>query len=385
MAKLRFFDKQRIPLKPSDTSMHEERKIKALIIDDSAVMRQVLTTVLNQDPEIHVVGAAANPLIAREKIKTLKPDVLTLDIEMPGMDGLTFLEKLMRLHPLPVVMVSSHTEKGAMATLRALDLGAVDFVAKPQGGVREGLSMDLMEEIRAKVRAAAGAHVRPAPSAPAAKLRIPQSSVASLGCRDGIIVIGASAGGTQAISEIMAKLPRSTPGIAIVQHMPPKFTASFAERLHQLSNIDVREAKSGDRLKSGLALIAPGGYHMAIMRAGGGYAVRVYEDEPVNRHRPSVDVLFDSAARIAGADALGIILTGMGSDGARGLHAMKMAGANTIAQDEKSCVVFGMPEQAIRLGAVSSVVSLERIADHITAWAKPVDSREEGQRLKESP
>lgn len=349
--------------------MLDARKTKVLIIDDSALMRQVLTTVLHQDPEIHVVGTAPNPLIAREKIKTLKPDVLTLDIEMPGMDGLTFLEKLMRLHPLPVVMVSSHTEKGAMAALRALELGAVDFVAKPQSGVRGGLSAELVEEIRAKIRAAAGAHVRPALAAPAIESRVPLTQPMSSDCRDGIIVIGASAGGTQAISEILAKLPGATPGMAIVQHMPPKFTASFAERLHQQSNIEVREARSGDRLKPGVALIAPGGYHMAIMRAGGGYAVRVYEDEPVNRHRPSVDVLFDSAARIAGADALGIILTGMGNDGARGLHAMKMAGAHTIAQDEKSCVVFGMPEQAIRLGAVTEVVPLEQIAERMVGWA----------------
>ncbi len=350
--------------------MHDKRKIKALIIDDSALMRQVLTTVLCQDPGIDVVGTAANPLIAREKIKTLKPDVLTLDVEMPGMDGITFLEKLMRLHPLPVVMVSSHTEKGATATLRALDLGAVDFVAKPQGGVREGMSSDLMEEIRAKVRAAAGAHVRPSLTPPSVKTESPLAHIVSADCREGVIVIGASAGGTQAISEIMAKLPRSTPGIAIVQHMPPKFTASFAERLNHQSNLEVREAKSGDRLKPGVALVAPGGLHMAIMRAGGGYAVRIYEAEPVNRHRPAVDVLFDSAARMAGADALGIILTGMGNDGAHGLHAMRKAGARTIAQDEKSCVVFGMPEQAIRLGAVSHVVALERIAGHIMTWAQ---------------
>ena len=364
--------------------MRDTRKIKALIIDDSALMRQVLTTVLREDPGIHVVGTAANPLIAREKIKSLKPDVLTLDVEMPGMDGITFLEKLMRLHPLPVVMVSSHTEKGATATLRALDLGAVDFVAKPQGGVREGLSADLMEEIRSKVRAAVGAHVRPSLVAPSVKIESPLTHIVPPGCREGIIVIGASAGGTQAISEIMAKLPRSTPGIAIVQHMPPKFTASFAERLNHQSNLEVREAKSGDRLKPGVALVAPGGFHMAIMRAGGGYAVRIYEDEPVNRHRPSVDVLFDSAARIAGADSLGIILTGMGSDGARGLHAMKMAGARTIAQDEKSCVVFGMPEQAIRLGGVSQVVSLERIADAIVDWANPDVPPDSDYRLKES-
>lgn len=357
--------------------MNEARKVKVMIIDDSALMRQVLTTVLHTDPKIHVVGTAANPLIARDKIKTLKPDVLTLDVEMPGMDGLTFLEKLMRLHPLPVVMVSSHTEKGAAATLRALDLGAVDFVAKPQGGVREGLSDELMEEIRAKVRAAAGAHVRPSSSAHVVKpASMPVVASQSLTCRNGIVVIGASAGGTQAISEIMAKLPPQMPGIAIVQHMPPKFTASFAERLNQQCNLEVREAQSGDRLRPGVALVAPGGYHMAIMRAGGGYAVRIYEDEPVNRHRPSVDVLFDSAAKMAGDEALGIILTGMGNDGARGLLAMKKAGAHTVAQDEKSCVVFGMPEQAIRLGAVKEIAPLERVADRIIDWAdaKSTDS-----------
>ena len=361
--------------------MNETRKIKTLIIDDSAVMRQMLTTILHEDPDIHVVGTAANPLIAREKIKTLKPDVLTLDVEMPGMDGITFLEKLMRLHPLPVVMVSSHTEKGAAATLRALDLGAVDFVAKPQGGMREGMTHELMDEIRAKVRAAAGAHVRAAPSTARSSASSFRQPLATLPfSREGIIVIGASAGGTQAIAEIMARLPRPTPGIAIVQHMPPKFTASFAERLDNQCELEVREARSGDRLKPGVALVAPGGYHMTIMRAGGGYAVRVYEDEPVNRHRPSVDVLFNSAARVAGADALGIILTGMGGDGARGLHAMKMAGAHTIAQDEKSSVVFGMPEQAIRQGGVCEIVSLDRIAERMIAWANSEDKPDSERR-----
>ena len=352
--------------------MNASRAIKALIIDDSAVMRQMLKTILHEDPGIHVVGTAANPLIAREKIKALKPDVLTLDVEMPGMDGITFLEKLMRLHPLPVVMVSSHTEKGAAATLRALDLGAVDFVAKPQNGVREGMTSELMDEIREKVRAAAGAHVRAAlPASRPAGFPFQQTVTSLPVSREGIIVIGASAGGTQAIAEIMARLPRLTPGMAIVQHMPPKFTASFADRLNSQCDLEVREARNGDRLRPGLALIAPGGYHMEVMRSGGGYAVRVYEGEPVNRHRPSVDVLFNSAAQIAGADALGIILTGMGGDGARGLQAMKSAGAYTVAQDEKSCVVFGMPEQAIRQGAVCEVVSLERIAGRIVEWANP--------------
>ena len=286
------------------------------------------------------------------------------------MDGITFLEKLMRLHPLPVVMVSSHTEKGAAATLRALELGAVDFVPKPQSGVREGMTHELMNEIRSKVREAAGAHVRPLPTPARTSLHLPSLSAASI-YREGVIVIGASAGGTQAIADILAKLPRQIPGIAIVQHMPPKFTASFAERLNNQCHLEVREAQSGDRLRPGVALVAPGGYHMQLMRAGGGYAVRVYLDEPVNRHRPSVDVLFDSAARTAGADALGIILTGMGSDGAHGLHAMKMAGAHTIAQDQKSCVVFGMPEQAIRQGGVCEVTSLEQIAERIIDWSNP--------------
>jgi two-component system chemotaxis response regulator CheB len=347
--------------------MNDKKKIKVLIIDDSALMRQLLTAIFHEDPDLHVVGTAVNPLLAREKIKSLKPDVLTLDIEMPGMDGITFLEKLMRLHPLPVVMVSSYTEKGAGATLRALDLGAVDFVTKPQGGLRDGIRRELMDEIRAKVRAAAGAHVRPAPAQPAEKI-FPTLSP-TLACREGVIAIGASAGGTQAIAEILARLPPRMPGIAIVQHMPPKFTASFAERLDNICQLQVREAKSGDRLKSGTVLIAPGGMHMALMRAAGGYAVRVYEDEPVNRHQPSVDVLFDSTAQIARDNALGIILTGMGSDGARGLRAMKNAGAYTIAQDEKSCVVFGMPEQAIRQGAACEIAPLERIAERMVEWA----------------
>ena len=356
------------PVNPDDSRMQAQKQIKVLVVDDSALMRQVLTAVFQQDPEFHVVGTAANPLIAREKIKSLKPDVITLDVEMPGMDGITFLEKLMRLRPLPVVMISSHTDKGTLTTLRALELGAVDFVAKPQYGMREGLSADLMDDIRAKVRAAAGAHVRPSPAITVPKSRHAPLVVAPADCRDGVIVIGASAGGTQAISEIMEKLPRSTPGIAIVQHMPPKFTASFAERLNTQSDMEVREAKGGERLLPGVALIAPGGCQMALVRAGHGYAVRVYEGEPVNRHRPSVDVLFESAARAAGPEALGIILTGMGSDGARGLHAMRQAGAHTLAQDEKSCVVFGMPDQAIRLGAASQVVSLDRMAERIVEW-----------------
>ena len=344
-----------------------KKKIKVLVIDDSAVMRNLLTSIMHEEDDIQVVGAAANPLVAREMIKTLKPDVLTLDIEMPGMDGITFLEKLMRLHPLPVVMVSSHTEKGAQSTLRALALGAVDFVTKPQNSM-DGIGNELMEEIRDKVRAAASAHVRPSVDGLTPEYRHHKHSPVSPFCREGIIAIGASAGGTQAISEILEKLPRPTPGIAIVQHMPPKFTASFAERLNNLCDLDVREAKNGDLLKPGVALIAPGGLHMAIISVNRGYAVRVYSDEPVNRHRPSVDVLFDSVARIVGENALGIILTSMGSDGARGLYTMKTAGAHTIAQDEKTCVVFGMPDQAIRHNAVCEILPLELVSDRIVEW-----------------
>lgn len=353
--------------------MADTKKIKVLIIDDSALMRQLLTAILHEDPEFHVVGTAANPLIAREKIKVLKPDVLTLDVEMPGMDGITFLEKLMRLHPLPVVMVSSQTEKGAASTLRALDLGAVDFVTKPQTG-REGMSREIMDEIRTKVRAAAVAHVRPLPSpAPRVMGKFPQSLLASASVHDGVIVIGASAGGTQAIAEILANLPAQTPGIAIVQHMPPKFTWYFAQRLNGHCAMEVREAQNMDRLTRGVVLIAPGGYHMSLERDTKGYFVKVYLDAPVNRHCPAVDVLFQSAACCTGTNALGIILTGMGNDGANGLRALKTAGAHTMAQDEKSCVVFGMPEQAIRLGAACEVLPLERMAGRIVEWANPGD------------
>lgn len=344
--------------------MNETRKVRVLVVDDSALMRQLLTALLQQDSGIQVVGAAADPHIAREKIKHLQPDVLTLDVEMPNMDGLTFLEKLMRLRPMPVVMVSSLTERGTEATLRALELGAVDFVAKPRDNLREGMQ-ELADEICAKVHMAAQARARTLSETPPA---IGELFSGDSTC-ERVVAIGASAGGTQAIGEILAMLPEQTPGIAVVQHMPPKFTTLFAAHLNSRSRLDVREAQNGDRLSRGTALIAPGGHHMALMRDGGGYAVRVYTGAPVNLHQPAVDVLFDSAARCAGAEALGILLTGMGSDGARGLLAMKQAGAHTIAQDEASSVIFGMPEQAIRLGAARDVVGLDQMARHIAHWA----------------
>jgi two-component system, chemotaxis family, protein-glutamate methylesterase/glutaminase len=343
-----------------------EQKIKVLVIDDSALMRQLLTVLLQQDPAIHVVGTAPDPLIAREKIKHLKPDVLTLDVEMPLMDGLTFLEKLMRLHPMPVVMVSSLTEKGGELTLKALELGAVDYVAKPRDNLREGMQA-LADEICAKVHMAARAHVHisPDPCAPIADIAAGPSAAAN----DRVVAIGASAGGTQAITQILTELPEHVPGIAVVQHMPPKFTTLFAAHLNARSRLNVREAQDGDRLQPGTALIAPGGLHMALRRDAHGYAVRVYHGAPVNLHQPAVDVLFDSAAQCARADALGILLTGMGNDGAKGLLAMRKAGAHTVAQDEATSVIFGMPEQAIKLGAARDVMALDRVAKRIVSWA----------------
>ncbi|MHB1529920.1 MAG: protein-glutamate methylesterase/protein-glutamine glutaminase [Acidiferrobacteraceae bacterium] len=345
--------------------MSRSQAIRVLVIDDSALMRQMLSAMLAEDPDIEVVGTAANALVARERIKTLRPDVLTLDVEMPGMDGITFLERLMRLYPLPVVMVSSLTEKGAGVTMRALELGAVDFVTKPHGGVREGLPA-IVREIRAKIHAAARARVRARrpPSGPRDALAVSGLRRAS----GAVIAIGASMGGPQAISEILRSLQRDTPPVVIVQHMPQGFTRHFAERLDGQSAIDVREARDGDSLHTGLALIAPGGAHMVLSHHPGGYAVRVFGGDPVNRHRPSVDVLFESVARIAGPNALGIILTGMGDDGAKGLRAMQRAGAYTIAQDEESCIVFGMPEHAIRLEGVREVLSLEQIAGRVARW-----------------
>ncbi len=348
--------------------MQQSRKIKVLVVDDSALMRQLLSAILQEDPVFEVVGTAADPYIAREKIKTLKPHVLTLDVEMPGMDGLMFLEKLMRLHPMPVVMISSRTERGAESTLRALELGAVDFVAKPAGGKRDDIN-DLAEDIRAKVCAAASARVRAGAAQQPHTVQPLKSSATAGGNGQEVIAIGASAGGTQAIMEVLRRLPADVPGIAIVQHMPPKFTALFADHLNRSCALDVREARDGDRLELGTARVAPGGQQMTLVRGTDGYALRVYDGPAVNLHRPSVDVLFHSVAECAGVHALGVLLTGMGRDGALGLKALHVAGALTLAQDEASSVIFGMPEQAIRLGAAREVVALEHIAARIQRWA----------------
>jgi two-component system, chemotaxis family, protein-glutamate methylesterase/glutaminase len=347
-------------------------KIRVLIVDDSALMRQILTELLSQDPGIEVVGTAPDPYIAREKIKALNPDVLTLDVEMPRMDGLTFLEKLMAGHPMPVVMVSSLTETGCQTTMRALELGAVDFFTKPKIDLRDGMD-EQSRDLIAKVKGAACAKVRrlarrgdgasPASSSPP----VSASGVptAMLKTTDTIIAIGASTGGTEAIRELLQDLPPNTPPIVITQHMPEKFTRTFADRLDSLCRISVKEAEDGDSVLPGHALIAPGSYHMTLVRSGARYSVRLNQEPPVNRHRPSVDVMFRSVARHAGANSVGVILTGMGGDGAAGLFEMKQAGAYTIAQDEDSCVVFGMPKEAIKLGGVDKVLPLSQIPSSV--------------------
>jgi len=339
-------------------------KSKVLIVDDSALIRQLLTEILSHDPELEVVGSAMDPIIARDKILRLQPDVITLDVEMPRMDGLTFLEKLMRAHPLPVVMVSSLTERGCEATLRALELGAVDFVTKPKLDVRTG-TMQIAQEIVEKVKNAVSAKVRtprPAPPAsPAPKAGVAPTAL-SFRATHKVVAIGASTGGTEAIREVLAGMPPDAPGIVMVQHMPERFTTSFAGRLDSLSRIRVAEAADGDRILPGQALLAPGNRHMEVVRSGAEYRVRVFTTDPVNRHRPSVDVLFHSCAAQLGRNAVGVILTGMGDDGARGMAAMHKAGARTIAQDEQSCVVFGMPKEAINMGGADEVLPLGQIA-----------------------
>ncbi|MCC6141022.1 MAG: chemotaxis response regulator protein-glutamate methylesterase [Nitrospira sp.] len=348
-------------------------KIRVVIVDDSALMRQVLTQLLSKDPDIEIVGAAPDPYIAREKIKALNPDVITLDVEMPKMDGLTFLEKLMRGRPMPVVMVSSLTEAGCQTTLRALELGAVDFITKPKIDLREGME-DLADDLVAKVKAAASAKVRgtatgsngASPSAaPKTVTHLPSAMIKTT---DTIIAIGSSTGGTEAVKDVLEVLPPNTPPILITQHMPERFTKTWADRMNQLCRISVKEAQDGDSVLPGHALVAPGSYHMTLVRSGARYSVRIDQEPPVNRHRPSVDVLFDSVARYAGANAVGVILTGMGGDGAKGMLAMKQAGAYTIAQNEESCVVFGMPKEAIKLGGVDKILPLGDIASAVLTY-----------------
>jgi two-component system chemotaxis response regulator CheB len=339
------------------------KRIRVLVVDDSALMRQVLGTLLARDPAIEVVGAASDPYVARDKILALRPDVLTLDVEMPRMDGLAFLEKLMRGHAMPVVMVSSLTESGCETTLRALELGAVDFVTKPKVDLRERIG-DIAQEIIDKVKAAAGARVRQASPRPPAQAQAAVRTKALGGFRttQQILAVGASTGGTEALREFLTALPPDAPGVVVVQHMPEHFTRAFAERMDTLCTVRVKEGEDGDRVLAGHVLIAPGNHHMRLVRDGATYRVRLSQDPPVNRHRPSVDVLFDSCASAAGRNAVGVIMTGMGDDGARGLLAMRNAGARTLGQDEATCVVYGMPKVAAEVGAVEQVLPLLRLA-----------------------
>ncbi len=351
-------------------------KIKVLIVDDSALVRKLLFNILDGDPSIEVVGTAPDPYIAIKKIKALNPDVLTLDIEMPRMDGLTFLSKLMKVHPMPVIMFSTLTEAGGQATMKALSLGAIDYIAKPK--VRQSEEINLLgEELVSKVKTAAQAKVKKAVTP---KLEVPpklgMDAIISANKTkpvvegEKVLVIGASTGGTVAIEQVLNRFTVDVPPILIVQHMPPVFTKSFADRVNSLSAINVREAQDNDRLMRGVALVAPGGKHMIVNHDRNGYYVSIKDGPPVNRHKPSVDVLFRSAANSLGANAIGVILTGMGDDGARGMKEMSDAGAYTIAQNEDTCVVFGMPKVAIEMGGVSKVVPLGSIAARVMELAK---------------
>jgi two-component system, chemotaxis family, protein-glutamate methylesterase/glutaminase len=357
-------------------------KIKVLLVDDSAVVRQVNKEILEKEADIEVV-AAADPLYAIEKMKLVWPDVIVTDIEMPRMDGITFLKKIMAEHPTPFVVCSSLAEKGAAATMEALAAGALSIITKPKMGVKQFLQEsgdDIVSAVRAASRANmrrvhTGASVpppnlRPKLTADAMLAAQAASSVAMANTTDKVIAIGTSTGGTQALEAVLTKLPATVAGIVIVQHMPEKFTAMFAERLNTLCKLEVREAKDGDRVLPGRALIAPGGRHMMLKRSGAQYYVEVKDGPVVNRHKPSVDVLFRSVAQIAGRNALGVIMTGMGDDGARGMKEMHDAGAQTVAEDESTCVVFGMPKVAIDMGGVDKIAPLDRIPQEIIAYGR---------------
>lgn len=362
-------------------------KTTVVVVDDSALVRSLLAEIINHQPDMTCIGAAADPYAAREMIRNLNPDVITLDVEMPRMDGIDFLSKLMRLRPMPVVMVSTLTERGAEVTLKALELGAVDFVAKPKIGIADGIKQ-LAEEITEKVRIAAKAHIKrmglpstPARPAAAGGAVAAGSAVAASAVSGGprpavssglgristekLIFIGASTGGTEATKEVLLGLPPDSPAVVITQHMPPGFTRSYAARLDGLCRIRVKEATDGERILPGHAYIAPGGLHLSVERSGANYIARVRDGEPVNRHKPSVEVLFESAARVVGPNAFGIMLTGMGADGAKAMRMMRDAGSYNYCQDEASCVVFGMPREAIEAGAAHEVLPLTQIAPHL--------------------
>ena len=349
-------------------------RIRVLIVDDSAVVRQTLTEVLSTDEQIEVIGTAGDPFVAAERIREQLPDVITLDIEMPRMDGLTFLQKIMTQHPIPVVVCSSLAQEGAESTLKALEYGAVDIIAKPRLGSKQFLE-ESQVVLCQTVKAAAAARLRPVRPTRTVEPKLtadailPRATGAMVETTEKVVAIGASTGGTEALTVLLEALPADCPGIVIVQHMPEMFTRAFANRLNGLCSITVKEAESNDTVLRGRALIAPGNHHMLLKRSGARYYVDVKEGPLVCRHRPSVDVLFRSAARYAGQNAVGVILTGMGDDGACGMDEMKKAGAFTIAQDEETCVVFGMPNEAIKRGGVDRVLPLQSVAGAILRYA----------------
>ena len=363
--------------------MNAKAKIKVMLVDDSAVVRQVLTALLSRDPDIEVIAVAPDPIFAMDKMNQRWPDVVVLDVEMPRMDGITFLKKLMSVRPTPVIICSTLTEKGAATSMQALAAGAVSIVTKPKAGLKGFLEQDSGDIVQA-VKAAALVDMRRVKAMtmttlnPTAKLTISEA-IPSFEARTGaamsvttdkIVAIGTSTGGTQALEVVLKDLSRTSPGIVIVQHMPEKFTAAFAERLDKICPIEVLEAKNGDRVINGRALIAPGGRHMLLKRSGAQYHVEILDAPPVNRHRPSVDVLFRSVAKCAGANAMGVMMTGMGDDGAIGMKEMHDAGAETLAQDEQTCVVYGMPKEAVKLGAVDTILPLKDIAKMIEAYGR---------------
>ncbi|MCR1566065.1 MAG: chemotaxis response regulator protein-glutamate methylesterase [Mixta calida] len=337
-------------------------KIKVLCVDDSALIRSIMTNIVDQQPDMEMVATAPDPLIARDLIKRFSPDVLTLDVEMPRMDGLDFLERLMRLRPMPVIMVSSLTQKGSEITLNALELGAIDFVTKPEMGLREGM-LQYSELIAEKIRMAS--RVRNFPRHTATAAPVAHVSKGPLVGSEKIIAIGASTGGTEALRQVLTAMPLNCPGIVITQHMPAGFTRSFADRLNKICQIAVKEAEDGDRVLPGHAYIAPGGRHLELARSGANYHAQLNDLPPVNRHCPSVDLLFHSVAKSAGKNAVGAILTGMGHDGAQGLLAMRKAGARTLAQSEKTCVVYGMPREAVAIDGVDEIVDLDQMCQRI--------------------